>query len=95
MTQIVHKEVRKRGIFGWFFLILFLGFNLLMLAWAVAAGLGIGEMEPVSSDAEAAGRAVGSGIAFTIILVVWALGAIITGLLALLTRGSKTIVIEQ
>ena len=39
-----------------------------------------------TSEAEKAGATIGSGIGFMFTLLVWAIGDIITGLLALLTR---------
>lgn len=94
MATIVRREVRKRGFFGWLFLLVFLGFNALMVAWVVAVVGAVADGPPVASEAEKAGRAVGAGLGFAMILVVWALGAVVTGLLAILTRGSKTIVTE-
>jgi hypothetical protein len=79
MTE-TYIEKRKRGFFGWLFLIIFIGWNALMLMWMVGA----------LSRPEAGGAA--GGIAFFFILVVWALGSVVTGVLALLTRGSKTII---
>lgn len=94
MATIVRREVRKRGVFGWFFLLLFLGFNLLM-ALAFFGGMSsVGDMPSATSEAETAGRAIGTTLAGGMILLVWALGSVITGLLAMLTRGSKTIVEE-
>lgn len=94
MAIVKRREVRKRGFFGWLFLIVFLLFNLLMLFMVVASMTGMADMPEPSSEAEAAGRALGAGLAGGFLIFIWAAGAVITGLLALLTRGSKTIVEE-
>ncbi len=65
-----------RGFFGWVFLILFLAFNAFMALYLVMA---------LSMGASALVNIVGTGI----ILFVWTCGAVITGLLALLTRGRR------
>lgn len=87
----VFIEKRKRGFFGWVFLLIFILWNILMLLWLISYGSTVGTME-VSSAAEQAGRNIGATIGVGMILFTWAIGSIITGLLALLTRGSKTIV---
>ena len=93
MTTIIRKEVRKRGFLGWIFLLLFIAFNLLMLAWLVGYWSMLGGMQP-GSDAEEAGRAIGGAIGSGMLLTVWALGDIILGLFVLLSRGRKTIIEE-
>lgn len=95
MGTIVRKEIRKCGFFGWLFLLIFLGFNALMLLWLVSywGSLG-GSISAADSDAAVAGTAVGGVIATTMLLFVWVCGSVITGLLAILTRGRKTIVEE-
>ncbi|TAA54800.1 hypothetical protein [Shinella sp. JR1-6] len=93
MATIIRKEVRKRGFFGWVFLLIFIGFNLLMLLWIIAGLSAVGGA-PAASDAENAGRAIGSAIGVGIIFFIWACGSIILGLLALVTRGRKTIIEE-
>jgi hypothetical protein len=95
MATIVRREVRKRGFFGWLFLLLFLGFNVFMVMWMVSAVALVADGPAAVTEAEKAGRAIGAGIGMTFILVIWALGAVVTGLLALLTRGSRTIVTEE
>lgn len=93
MTKIVRREIRKRGFFGWIFLLIFLGFNALMALWLISYWVQLGEMS-APTQAEQAGKAIGGTIASTMLLGLWAAGSVITGLLALLTRGSKTIIEE-
>ena len=93
MAKIIRKETRQRGFFGWAFLLLFVGFNIFM-AYTMFAGLAaIGGRTPVT-EAEKAGHVIGTVIGTSMILFLWACGAIVTGLLALLTRGKKVIVEE-
>ena len=81
MVKIIRKETRRRGFFGWVFLLIFLAFNAFMTAWMVAVW-------------NVGGTGLSSGIATAVLLFVWAAGAIVTGLLALLTRGRRTIIEE-
>lgn len=77
----------KRGFMGKLFKWAFIGFNALMVLW-LATGMGsvsssYGEL---ASDAERAGAAIGTGIGMTLIMVIWAIGAIILGLFVMFTR---------
>jgi hypothetical protein len=93
LATIIRRETRKRGFFGWVFLLLFIAFNLLMLAWMIA-GMGAASSVAVSGQAEEAGRTIGTAIGAGMIMFVWLFGAIILGLFTLLTRGRKTIIEE-
>jgi len=93
MATIIRKEIRKRGFFGWVFLILFVVFNLIMLAWMIG-GMNAASNTAAVGEAAQAGRAVGTAVAAGMILFIWLAGAVILGLFALLTRGRKTIVEE-
>jgi len=88
--MIIRREIRKRGFFGWVFLLIFLGFNALMAVWLFNYWSQIGGNLATSSEAGRAGAAIGATIGTSMILFIWAVGAVITGLLALLTRGPKT-----
>lgn len=92
MTQIVRREVRKRGFFGWVFLLIFIGWNVLMLLWLIASLNGIGQQLDASSNPDA--TAVGNAIGMMFLIFVWAAGSLIFGLLAILTRGSKVLIEE-
>lgn len=93
MSMVVRREIRKRGFFGWVFLLIFLGFNALMAIWLISYWSLLGDID-AASDAEKAGAVIGGTIGTGFLLVFWALGSVITGLLALLTRGRKSIVEE-
>ena len=64
-----------------------------MLWSAIAGASNVSHME-VNSEAEKAGQAVGTVIGMGVLLFFWACGSIVLGLLALVTRGQKTIVEE-
>jgi hypothetical protein len=49
-------------------------------------------LQNVNAGAEGTGTAIGAGFSFMFLIIVWALGSVIIGLLALVTRGTKTIV---
>lgn len=94
MATTTRTETRKRGIIGKIFLLLFWIFNGLMVWWLVA-GLGASgdAIQNAASEAEKSGAAIGTAIGAGIIIIVWAAGAVILGLLVLLTPG-KTIITE-
>jgi hypothetical protein len=89
MSNIVSKEVRRRGFFGWLFLLLFIGFNLLMFWWLWSYWELVGTQSLPTSDAGRAGAAIGTAIGTGAILFVWLVGAVITGFFAMLTRGKR------
>lgn len=93
MTKVIRRESRRRGFFGWIFLLLFIGFNILM-AWAFVAGMTNVASVKVANEAESAGRAIGGFIGASMLLGFWASGAIILGIIVLLTRGRKTVIEE-
>lgn len=97
MPKIVRTERYQRGVFGWLFRIVFWLFNLLMLAW-IASYWGIlsgTHFDGAHSQAAKTGMAIGGTIGTGVIMVFWAMGAFILGLLVLFTRGRKTIIEEQ
>jgi hypothetical protein len=93
MAEVVTRrmiERRRRGVFGWIFLLLFWGFNALML-YAIVKGVG----DNASSYADPAMRRAhdaGAALAVMIWLVFWAAGAVVFGLLAHFTRGRRELV---
>ena len=83
------KQLRKpkRGFFGKVFLWLFYLFNILMLIWLISGMNAASDVATrAASEAERAGASIGAGIGAAFVLFVWAIGDIITGLLALMTR---------
>ena len=88
MTREVYIEKHKRGFFSWLFLILFIAWNVVMAIWLLGVSMHVNE-QSASTQAESAVVTVGSGIGFIMILIVWGMGSVITGILALLSRGSK------
>lgn len=88
----VRVERRKRGFFGWVFLLAFWGFNALMALalWAGVSG-SVDRMEGLSTDAERAGAVIGTGLGVGMLVSVWAAGSLILGLFVLLTPGRKVI----
>jgi hypothetical protein len=93
MATVTRTETHKRGFFGWIFLLMFWGFNALMLFAVIAGANGSAEQATaLTSDAERAGHAIGTAIGFSMLLFLWAAGAIIFGLLSYFTRGKKVIV---
>lgn len=83
------KQLRKpkRGFFGKIFLWLFYLFNVLMLLWLIGGLNATSEMATQAlTEAEKAGAAIGTGLGVSMVLGIWVIGDIITGLLALMTR---------
>jgi hypothetical protein len=93
MARVV-REKHERGCLGVGFLALFWLFNAYMLYAVVSGAANISQIE-VNSDAARAGAAVGTTIGFGILLVIWALGAVILGLLSFFTRGPKVLIEEN
>lgn len=90
MTREVYIEKHKRGYFGLLFLILFIAWNVVMAIWLLGFSMHVNEAtQSASTQAESAVVTVGSGIGFIMMLILWGMGSVITGILALLSRGSK------
>jgi hypothetical protein len=81
-----YREVRQTGLVGKIFRYVFFAFNGLMAFWLISYWFTVSE--PDLSTAAAFGIMVGT----MIILFFWAIGAGVTGLLLMATRGSKTLV---
>lgn len=80
----------SRGPVGTIIKWLFIAFNVFML-WATIVGLG-GASETIDSSAtsvERAGATIGTGIGAAFLLFIWVAGAVILGLLTLLTRPKR------
>jgi len=76
----------KRGIFGKLIIIVFWVFNIIMAVWIFGGGSDAIQTTSTLSGAEQAGAAIGTGLAIGILTTVWFIGAIILGIMALLTR---------
>lgn len=64
------------------------------MAWCLLAGLAnIGGQTPTDANLRAA-HEIGATIGVGFVLVFWAAGAVILGLLVMLTRGAKSIIEE-
>jgi hypothetical protein len=93
MAIVTKVEKRQRSFVGQLFYLLFIGFNLLMLAWLVSGFINISGI-PVDTDAQRAGRAIGAAIGFGLILTIWIIGAVLLGILTMVTRGT-TVIVEE
>lgn len=82
------KPLKKpeRGIMGKIFLWLFYLFNLYMFGALVKAITAVANGSQAISEADKLGAFIGAGLGFSALLSLWVNGAIITGLLALVTR---------
>lgn len=87
----VQIESRKRGPIGWFFLLIFWGFNALMLYSCATGMAGVNEQTATMTESERAGAAIGTGLGLFMILGIWAAGALILGFAVMFTRGNKII----
>lgn len=95
-TEIVTRkliEKRKRGFFGWIFLLLFFGFNILMLIGLFAGVSENAKQATTISDARLRqAHDAGTGLGIMVLLVFWAAGAVVFGLLAHFTRGKREMI---
>jgi len=86
-------EVRKRGFFGYVFAFVFWAWNALMVLWLGTWLLDIGEKQQAAmSAAERTGFEAGVGLGFISILITWAAGAVVFGLLMYATRGRRELI---
>jgi polyferredoxin len=85
--RLIERETPQPGFFGWLFLLIFLAFNAFMVLFLVIYWNLLAGMPPTTT-----GRILGTGA----ILFFWVSGAVITGLLVLLSGSRKRqIVIEE
>ena len=80
-----HEDV-KRGLLGKLCLIVFLLFNAAMLGWLLFFWGAFGDGLTGASEVERAGATIDAVVTTSIILVIWLLGAGITGFLALFLK---------
>lgn len=92
----IQREIRKRGIFGKLIKYLFIAFNIFMLAWLIEYWVKVGgKIEGISSDAGRAGSTLGAMLGTGTLLFYWMAGAVILGILTLLTRGPRILITEE
>ena len=88
----VYVERNKRGCLGWVVLLLFLGFNGLMLISLVQYWASVGDiMSENPSEAFQVGAAIGTTLGTGFLLFIWGCGSVILGIFVFLTRGKKII----
>jgi hypothetical protein len=93
VSTTVTTEKRKRGFFGWVFLLVFWLWQIIMIVTLVSGLSGSsGVYDSATSDAGRAGAAIGTGLGVTAILVFWCLGTIILGFLVMFSRGKKILI---
>lgn len=83
-TKIITKTC-KRGFFGWFFLTIFVIYNII----AIWFGWRVGIFGFPDTRADLLGRAM----ILVVYLLIWLIGAAVLGLFVFLTRG-KTVITE-
>jgi hypothetical protein len=76
----------KRSIFGKLVIMLFWLFNVIMVVWIWGGGGEAIQTTQTLSGAEQVGAAIGTGIGITMLVIIWLIGAIILGIMSLLTR---------
>jgi hypothetical protein len=91
---VVRREVSDRTFMGKVVKWTFVAFNALMLVWLISGMMAVSD-NPVGSEAEEAGRAIGTAMGATMILGLWAIGDVILGILVLLTRRKKIIEVSE
>lgn len=77
------------SVFKWWFII----FNLLMVFWIFSIGSATDEaIDESESEFDEDVNAIGGGIAMTMVCGVWFIGAVIFGMLAMVTKPSGTVI---
>ena len=90
-TMIEGKPNRSLvgSVFKWWFII----FNILMIVWIFSIGSETGDaIDESESELDEDVNAAAGGIAMTLICGVWFVGAIIFGMLAMVTKPSGTVI---
>jgi hypothetical protein len=66
-------------------------FTALMLVWVISGANAAGQV-PVANDAEAAGVAIGTGLAVTFLFFIWFVGFIVLSIVWFMTRARHNVV---
>ena len=90
----IQREVRKRGFFGWLFLLLFWGFNVFMAFWLFTYWNELSKIDTLAAGVHT-GVAIGGFIGTGAIAFFWVAGAVILGLFTLLTRGRRILITDD
>jgi hypothetical protein len=96
MAKIIRTEKRQRGVFGQIAKCLFILFNVGMLIGVIAGLRNVGNFtQTLHSQAELNAAGVGATIGIGFLLVFWAAGDVVLGLLVMFTRGKVSIIEES
>ena len=83
-------EKNQRSLFGKIVKYTFIGFNILMLVWFIGGMASASKsIENATTEAEHAGATIGTGLGAIFIIFIWVVGAVILGIMTLLTRAKK------
>jgi hypothetical protein len=92
--SIIRTEKRERSFAGKMIKWAFIGFNFLMVVWVILGFYSVSKIQ-THSVVEQIGTGIGAAVGFTFVLMLWALGDLILGVLVLVTRGDKVVVEEK
>ena len=83
-------EKTQRSLFGKIVKYTFIGFNILMLVWFIGGMASTSKgIENATTEAEQAGATIGTGLGAIFIIFIWVVGAVILGIMTLLTRAKR------
>jgi hypothetical protein len=83
-------EKNQRSLFGKIVKYTFIGFNILMLVWFIGGMASASKsIENATTEAEQAGATIGTGLGAIFIIFIWVVGAVILGIMTLLTRAKR------
>lgn len=92
----IQKEIRKRSFIGKLIKWTFILFNLIMAFWLFSYWGSLGDISnQAGSNAERTGVAIGGTMGSGLIIFVWLAGAVILGIITMLTRGQRLLISED
>ncbi len=90
MNNQTQLQKPKRSVFGKIIKYMFIGFNILMAIWLIGGMASASEsISQTTNDAEQAGAVIGTGLGAMMIIFLWLAGAVILGIMTLLTRPKR------
>lgn len=90
MNNQTQLQKTKRSVFGKIIKWAFIGFNILMAIWLISGMASASEsISQTTNDAEQAGAVIGTGLGAIMIIFLWLAGAVILGIMTLLTRPKR------